>query len=52
MSKQHIEKIIEEGEKIEENANQILDFTKEVKNMDDAKKIKDYRNIMANNLFK
>ena len=37
---QDIKNIIEEGKKIEENANQILDFTKEVKTMDKSKKIK------------
>ena len=31
--------IIKNGRSIEENANQILDFTKEVKNMDENKKI-------------
>ena len=36
---QKIQNIINEGKKIEENANQILDFTREVKNMDDKDKI-------------
>jgi len=36
--KQNIENIINEGKKIEENANQILDFTKEVKMMNEEKK--------------
>ena len=36
---QNIKNIIDEGNKIEQNANQILDFTKEVKNMDNDKKI-------------
>jgi len=35
----NIKNIIDEGNKIEQNANQILDFTKEVKNMDNDKKI-------------
>ena len=35
-----LEKIIVEGKKIDENSNQILDFTREVKNMDDENKIK------------
>jgi len=35
-----IEKIITEAKIIEENSNQILDFTKEVKNMDEKNKIK------------
>ena len=38
--KDNIEKILTDGKKIEENSNQILDFTKEVKNMDEQKKIK------------
>ena len=37
---QNIQNIIKEGKTIEENANQILDFTKEVKNMDEKNKIK------------
>ena len=37
---QNIEDIISEAKKLEENANQILDFTKEVKKMDEEKKIK------------
>ena len=36
---QDIEDIIQHGKKLEENANQILDFTKEVKNMEEKKKI-------------
>ena len=36
---QNIQEIIEEGKTIEEDANQILEFTKEVKNMDDQDKI-------------
>ena len=39
-SKDNIENIIKEGKLIEDNANQILDFTKEVKNMDKKNKIK------------
>ena len=35
---QNIENIINEGKKLEENANQILDFTKEVKMMNEEKK--------------
>ena len=31
--------ILKEGKEIEENSNQILDFTREVKSMDDKKKI-------------
>ena len=33
-------KIIADGKKIEEDSNQILDFTKEVKNMEQENKIK------------
>ena len=36
----NVEGIIKSGEKIEENSNQILDFTKEVKNMTEKDKIK------------
>ena len=35
-----IKEIIENGKKIESNSNQILDFTKEVKNMDNEEKIR------------
>ena len=38
--KQNIQKIILEGKKIEENSNQILDFTREVKSMSDQNKLK------------
>ena len=37
--KQDIENIIKDAKVIEENANQILEFTKEVKNMEEKKKI-------------
>jgi len=36
---QEIQNIIKEGKKIEKNANQILDFTREVKIMDEKNKI-------------
>tara|TARA_Y100000591_G_scaffold311118_1_gene314179 strand:+ start:597 stop:1004 length:408 start_codon:yes stop_codon:yes gene_type:complete len=36
----NIEKILLNGKKIEENSNQILDFTKEVKSMEEHNKIK------------
>ena len=39
-NKQNINEIISKAKIIEENANQILDFTKEVKNMDEKEKIK------------
>ena len=37
---QDLDKIFNDGKKIEENSNQILDFTKEVKNMAENEKIK------------
>ena len=37
---ENIEKILTDGKKIEENSNQILDFTKEVKNMSSENKIR------------
>jgi len=37
--KQDIENIIKDAKVIEENTNQILEFTKEVKNMEEKKKI-------------
>ena len=36
----NLDLIIKAGKEIEENSNQILNFTKEVKNMDEKKKIK------------
>ena len=39
-SRQNFKEIIKNGKKIEENANQILDFTREVKNMNEENKIK------------
>ena len=39
-NKENIKEIIDNGKKIEENSNQILDFTKEVKNMEEENKIK------------
>ncbi len=41
----NIDKIIEDGKKIEADANQILEFTKEVKNMDIDSKIKIIENL-------
>ena len=38
--KEDIEEIFNEGKEIENNTNQILDFTKKVKNMDENEKIK------------
>mgnify|MGYP001311568326 CR=1 FL=1 len=38
--KNDLEKIISEAKKIEENSNQILEFTKEIKNLDKKSKIK------------
>ena len=37
---ENIQKIVNDGKSIEDNANQILDFTKEVKNMNNQNKIK------------
>ena len=39
-SKSNLQEIINSGKKIEEDSNQILDFTKEVKNMKEENKIK------------
>ena len=39
-SDQNLEEIFIEGKKIEENSNQILEFTKEVKNMEESNKKK------------
>ena len=39
-SDENIKIIIEDGKKIETNSNQILEFTKEVKNMDNEEKFK------------
>ena len=39
-SDENIKIIIEDGKKIETNSNQILEFTKEVKNMDNEEKLK------------
>ena len=38
--KENIEKLLKDAKKAEANSVQILDFTKEVKNMEDANKIK------------
>ena len=40
LERENISKTIEEGKKIEENSNQILDFTREVKNLPEKDKIK------------
>ena len=37
---ENLDKVFSDGKKIEENSNQILEFTKEVKNMDENDKIK------------
>ena len=37
---QDLENIIKKGKEIEENSNQILDFTKEIKNLEETDKIK------------
>ena len=41
----NVEEIIKSAQKIEENSNQILDFTKEIKNMDEKSKIKIIENL-------
>ena len=38
-NKENIDKIVNDGEKIEKNSVQILEFTKEVKNLSEANKI-------------
>ena len=43
--KENIDKTIKQGEEIEENSNQILDFTKEVKNMNEENKIEILENL-------
>ena len=43
--RENIDKIIKQGEEIEENSNQILDFTKEVKNMKEENKIEILENL-------
>ena len=43
--KENIDKIIKQGEEIEENSNQILEFTKEVKNMNEENKIEILENL-------
>ena len=40
VNNENLEKIFLDGKKIEENSNQILEFTKEVKNMEENNKIK------------
>tara|TARA_B100001287_G_scaffold86918_1_gene72763 strand:+ start:308 stop:724 length:417 start_codon:yes stop_codon:yes gene_type:complete len=40
VDKQNLENIVKKAKKIEESTNQILEFTKEVKMMDEEKKIK------------
>jgi len=51
---ENIQEILKAGKKIEDNSNQILEFTKEVKNMDDDGKIKIlealWRIIYSNNI--
>ena len=44
-NKEKIKKIIEDGKKIENDSNQILEFTKEVKNIDNEDKIKIIENL-------
>ena len=50
----NVDEIIRDAKKIEENSNQILDFTKEIKNMNEEKKIEIiealWRIIYSNNI--
>ena len=48
---QIVNKLMLRSKIIEENSNQILDFTREVKIMDERKN-KNYRSLMENNLLK
>ena len=41
----NIEDIIENGKKIENNSNQIIEFTKEIKNLNDEEKVKIVENL-------
>ena len=54
VEEKNIEKVIDNGKKIEENSNQILDFTKEIKimNSEDKSKIIEtlWRIIYSNNI--
>ena len=47
-----INQILEEAEKREKDSNQILDFTKEIKNTDEDKKKIGYRSTLENYLFR
>jgi len=51
--KENVKEIIQNGKEVENNSNQILEFTKEVKNMSDENKIKIieslWRIIFSNN---
>jgi len=49
---QNIKIIIEKGKTIENDSNQILEFTREVKKMSEKKKNFSSRNTVANNLLK
>ena len=46
-----IESIFEKAELAEQNSNQILEFTKEAKNLEQEKN-NSYRSFMVNNIFR
>ena len=47
-----IDEIIEESEKREKDSNQILDFTREIKNINEDKKKINHRSTLEHNLFR
>ncbi len=47
-----LDKIMIKSLQVEENSNQILEFTKEVKSMNEEKKNSNYRNTLEDNLLK
>ena len=46
-----IDEIFEDAEKKEKDSNQILDFTREIKNIDESKKKTNHRSALEYNLF-
>ena len=44
-SKEELESLIDKAKKCEEDANQILEFTKEIKNLEEADKVKIIRSL-------
>ena len=51
-NKNDLDLLIINASKIEEETNQILEFTKEIKNLDEKKKNKNYKITVENYLFK